>query len=335
VSSPAAWDPAGVLQRHADNPSAFLALNSDTRHFRVPGVDGLIAYRPAGGRFLVQVGGVAADPVDADRLLDAFLATARQGGRRIVAVQLMRGDTDAYRLRGFRVNQFGSSYALRLADHTLAGKPFMKLRNKISRARRAGVEVAEVGVDVPRSPLLDARLAGVDQEWLRGKGAHTKELGFMVGERGGLGDGLRRLFVARRDDAILGYVSFSPVYGRTPGWLHDLSRRKPVAPPGTGELVTVTAIERFRAQGAAWLHFGLTPFAGLADDHELPGAASAIAAWAVRTLAERGDRLYPAADQLAYKLKWAPGLVQPEYIAFQRRVSPRAVWALARLTGAA
>jgi hypothetical protein len=45
--------------------------------------------------------------------------------------------------------------------------------------------------------------------------------------------------------------------------------------------------------------------------------------------------VYPAADQLAYKMKWCPDVVLPEYIAFSGRVSIRAIWSLLRLTNAA
>ena len=41
---------------HADNPSAFLAVNDGNSYFRVPGLSGLVVYRPA-GRYLVQFGG--------------------------------------------------------------------------------------------------------------------------------------------------------------------------------------------------------------------------------------------------------------------------------------
>ena len=323
-----------VLTRHAENPSAFLALNTDTRHFTMPGVDGLIAYRPAGRRFVVQLGGVFAGPEDTGRLLDAFLASARREGRRAVAVQLLAADLRVYAERGFRATQLGSSYVVALDDFSLAGKHFMKLRNKLSRARRAGVVVSEVGVDVPASPALDARLRDLDEQWLRDKGRHAKELAFMVGERGGPAQPLRRLFIAHEDERMVGYLSLSPVYGRRAGWLHDLSRRSPVAPPGTAELLTVTAIERFRAEKVSWLHFGFTPFTGLADEHELVGADSPFARRVVRLIAEHGRRLYPAADQEAYKRKWAPSLVQPEYVAVHGRLTPGAVWALLRLTRA-
>lgn len=327
-------DGLGVLQRHSSHPSAFLSLNRDTRRFSLPGVDGFIAYRPAGRRCLVQLGGVFADPADHDRILDGFMGLATKERRRVVAVQLLRTDAERYASRGFAVNQFGANYARSLDGCNLKGSAHMQLRNKISRARRAGVVVSEVGVDRPPAATLDAQLDLIDGEWLRAKGRHVKELAFMVGERKGPAASLRRLFVASGADGdLLGYITFSPVYGDHPGWLHDLSRRRPQATPGTMELVIVTAVERFREEGAGYLHLGLTPFTGLSRDHEL-GGSSRVAAALVRLLADHGRHIYPAADQVAYKQKWAPDLVQAEYIAFAGGVSLRTVWALLRLTRA-
>ncbi len=326
---------AAVLSRHAQNPSAFLALNRDTQHFRVPGFDGLIAFRPAGRRALVQLGGVFAAPCDQDTLLAAFLRSAAKQRRRVVTVQLTEQDTALYARHGFTVNQLGANYARTLSGFSLSGKKHMQLRNKVSRARRAGVQVAEVGVDLPGSPALEDQLDALDAVWLRSKGRHVKELSFLVGERGGPAASLRRLFVARSaEGSVLAYVSFSPAYGRQAGWLHDLSRRDPAAPPGALEVVVVSAVERFRAEGAGYLHFGFTPFTGLAAEHDVPGG-SRLAARIVRLLADHGSAVYPAADQLAYKHKWGPDVIQPEYIAFAGGVRPGAVWSLLRLTNAA
>ena len=247
----------------------------------------------------------------------------------MLAVQLLPDDVGPYVERGFVVNQLGADYARSLDGFALSGRKHVPLRNKLSRARRAGVVVEEVP-----ATGTDAGLDALDARWLRSKGRLAKPLAFLVGERGGPAGALRRLFVARSADGeVLGYVSFAPAYGRHPGWLHDLSRRSPDAPPGVLELVVVTAVERFRAEGAAYLHFGFTPFTGLDPAHAVPGA-SPLADRAVRLLAERGSAVYPAADQLAYKLKWAPDLVQPEYVAFPGRVRPSDVWALLRCTGA-
>jgi lysylphosphatidylglycerol synthetase-like protein (DUF2156 family) len=261
-------------------------------------------------------------------LLDAFVAQARP--RRVVAVQLQRPDAELYAAHGFTVNQLGASYAVELAGFTLRGSRFVRLRNKISRARRAGLEVVETG---PVDRATEVELDLIDRDWLRGKGRRTKELRFLVGERVGAAQRYRRLFVGRIGGAAVGYISYSPVFGSRPGWLHDLSRRSPDAPPGVMEALNATAMERMSADGEGWLHFGFTPFTGLSDEHELPSASRTFAR-CVRLLAEHGERIYPAAAQLEYKQKWAPHAVLPEYIAFQGRPGPNAVWQLLRATRA-
>ena len=323
---------AGILARRAENPSAFLALNDETCHFTVADVDGVIAYQLAGRRTIVQLGGVFADPdpsTDQALLLAAFLDFAHVQRRTVVAVQLMRQDAELYATYGFTVNQFGADYARELSGFSLRGKKHMQLRNKVSRARRAGVSVVEADID-----QLGPQLDEIDRLWLRSKGRHVKELKLMVGQRGGPAQPSRRLFAAL-DEAgtVLAYVSFSPVYGTQSGWLHDLSRRRPDAPPGVLELIVVTAIETFQAEQASHLHFGFTPFTNLSPEHEVEGA-SWVTARILQFLAKRGSAIYPAANQLAYKEKWGLDLVQPEYIAFQGGISLRRVWSLLRATNA-
>jgi lysylphosphatidylglycerol synthetase-like protein (DUF2156 family) len=325
----------GVLARHADNPSAFLAVNDGTRHFRVPEIDGVIAYRPAGRRTLVQFGGVFADGTHRAALLAAFLAFAARQRRRVVAVQLMAEDATLYSASGFTVNQLGADYARELAGFTLAGKKHMQLRNKISRARRAGLRVVELTAEQADEPAMADQLRALDRSWLRSKGRHVKELEFMVGQRGGPAQPARRLFVAVEGaGSVQAYVSFSPVFGPRSGWLHDLSRRRPDAAPGALELIVSTVIDQLRAEGSGYLHFGFTPFTGLSAGRELPGA-SPVAARLIRLLAERGAVVYPAADQLAYKQKWGLDVIEPEYVAFHGGISLRSIWGLLRLTNAA
>jgi lysylphosphatidylglycerol synthetase-like protein (DUF2156 family) len=313
-----------TLTAHSDNPSSFLALNSGNEYFHDDGFDGTCAYRRS-GRYLLQFGGPFTAPEHRAPLLDSFVAHA---GRRLVAVQLQRADAELYAQHGFTVNQMGASYAVDLSRFTLRGSRFVRLRNKISRARRAGLEVTEIQ---PGDDCAD--LDRVDQHWLRDKGRHAKELRFLVGQRAGPLQEHRRLFVGRIDGEAAGYINYSPVFGSRPGWLHDLSRRRPDAPPGVMEALNATVMEQLVADGADWLHFGFTPFTGLADEHELPGASRLFTRFA-RLLAEHGTAIYPAASQLEYKEKWAPHAVLPEYIAFLGRPRIGAVWQLLRATNA-
>jgi lysylphosphatidylglycerol synthetase-like protein (DUF2156 family) len=323
-----------LLRRHGEHSSCFLAMNGQTRHYTAPELDGFIAYRPAGHRHLVQLCGPFAAADDRERLLGSFLRWARSRRRRVVAVQLTRAEAGVYARSGFVVNQLGCSYSIDLSRFTLRGTRFFKLRNKVSRARRLGVTVEELSPGDCSSARVRAELDAIDASWIRAKGRHVKELTFMIGERDGRGAALRRLFVARRRGAAIGYVTYSPCFGARPGWLYDLTRRSGDAPPGTIETIFSTAVERLCEEECRWLHLGLTPLVGLADEHELPGASSAVIRWTARLLAEHGSAIYPARSQLAFKLKWAPHVVEPEYIGFQGGASIAAIWPLMRVTRA-
>lgn len=325
-------DAVDALRTYSDHPSGYLALNQATSRYMCPRVPGLIAHRP-GRHQVVQFAGPFAAPDSRGRLLDEFLFQLHAGRFHkplLTAVQLHRGDIPLYEERGFAVNQVGSTYGIDLGRFSLRGKPLAKVRQNVNRARRDGVTVVETD---PDDPAGQGELDAIDTEWLRAKGRHVKELSFLIGERGGPGASLRRTFLARHQGRTVGYITYSPAWGSRPGWLYDLTRRSPRAPVGTVELINLTALTRFQEEGAGWLHLGLTPCAGLEDRHE-PASASRGLARALRLMAEHGRLVYPARTQEAFKLKWAPHTIEPEYIAFQNGVRLPAVWRLLRTTGA-
>jgi lysylphosphatidylglycerol synthetase-like protein (DUF2156 family) len=304
-----------AIQRYpdADNPSSFLAVNEGNSYLRLPDTPGVIVYRPT-GRYLVQFGGPFAPKEARPRLLRAFLDLAAEQDREIVAIQLQGADAAEYLDEGFTVNQIGASYALRLDTFSLRGTAFMQLRNKIARALRSGLTVSEVPLDAWHPAIQE-----LDAAWLGTKGG-AKPLEFLVGQYGGRYQHLRRLFVGVHGDRLIGYISYTPVYGSRPGWMHDLSRRQPDSPPGVMEAINKAAIETFQAEGVPWLHFGYTPFSGLTTAAELPGHSHAFQ-WFMRELWTNGGHIYPAQTQFAYKEKWKQDITLPEYIAFQHAAS--------------
>jgi lysylphosphatidylglycerol synthetase-like protein (DUF2156 family) len=316
---------ASALQDYADNPSAFLALNKDNAHFCVPELCGVVAYREA-GRYWIQFGGPFAAQENREALLDAFLHSAARHRRKVIAVALQHDDALLYARSGFVVNQFGSSYAVDLTQFSLRGKRFVRLRNKISRATRADLQIAEVDADD-----WSANIDTIDRAWLRAKGRHIKPMQFLVGEIGGEAQRLRRMFAGTIAGEPVAYISYSPVFGSRQGWLHDLSRRKPDGPPGVMEAINIHAITTFQKEGAAWLHFGFTPFVGLSPEWEVFSASGTVS-WIAQLLAKHGSAVYPAQSQVDYKSKWCPDMVTPEYIGFQNAVSASAIWKLLRIT---
>jgi lysylphosphatidylglycerol synthetase-like protein (DUF2156 family) len=305
---------------YIDHPSGFLALSPRNQRFSVEGLPGFIAYRHQ-ARHRIIVAGVHAAAFCREGLLDAFLRESARAGDRVVALQVRLDQAAMFRRRGFRVDAFGSSFALDLRAFSFAGTRRMKLRNRIKRARDAGLEVRELGRDRPCTPALWQQLVATSQSWLATKGGI--ELDVLVGELGQPDDPQRRIFVAFEGDAPVAFITYVPAWGSRPGYLHDLTRRAPEAPAGAMELINAVALERFRDEGAFFLHFGLTPFVGGDEqrrDHWLvPRLVRAIGRW--------GSAIYPARAQLQYKQKWAPDLVETELVAFQK-VSFGALWAL-------
>jgi lysylphosphatidylglycerol synthetase-like protein (DUF2156 family) len=310
---------------YLDHPSGFLALSARNQRFAVAGLPGFIAYRRE-GRHRIVVGGVHGSGFCRAGLLDAFLRESARAHESVVAVQVRADQVALFRAHGFRVDGFGSTFALDLRRFTFAGTKRMKLRNRIKRAREAGLEVIELGRDRPWCARLWGKLEDTSRAWLAKKGG--VELDLLVGELGQPRDPQRRVFVAL-DSAgePQAFITYVPAWGARRGYLHDLTRRAPGAPAGTMELINAVAIARFQAESVPFLHFGLTPFvveAGLRADHWLvPRLVRLIGRW--------GSAVYPARTQVQYKQKWAPDVVEPEFIAFER-VSFGALWALLLVT---
>jgi len=291
------------------HPSGFLALSPRNQRFAVEGVDGFVAYRDH-GRHRFAFGGVASR--EPDVLLRHFVAASEAARRRVVAVQVRAEQVGLFRSAGFCVNQLGSSFSLSLERFSLAGGARMKLRQKVKRARSLGLRVREWHGDL-------GELESISVAWLQEKGG--RQLDFLVGELRPEG---RRIFVAEAERPIA-FITYVPA---PDGWLHDLTRRVPEAPPGAMELCNFMAIERFREEGARWLHFGFTPF--VVDERE-PQGGSRILGWLIRALHRWGAALYPAQSQTAYKLKWAPEVIEREWVA-ARPLSARAVFDFLRIT---
>jgi len=309
-----------------DHPSGFLTLSSSNQHFTVPGISGFISFREQ-GRHLIALGGVQALESQQGVLLDHLLEFASSRRRHVLVVQLRAEQVPLFRDRGFSINQLGTSFGLSLANFTLRGTRKMQLRNKISHARTSGLKVVEFGVDWPRNPASYAELHAVSGAWLRAK--RKKELDFMIGEIGQPEDRRRRIFAAvDPSERCVAFITYVPSWGRTPGYLHDLSRRLPSATPGALELCNARAIEVMIGERVPYLHFGFTPF--VVGGPEFPGA-NRLAAWAMPLMYRYGSAIYPAASQAHYKLKWTPDIIEREYLAASP-LSVRAVFDLLLLT---
>lgn len=300
-----------------NHTSGYLALTPRKDRFRITGLPGFISYKEQ-RKHLILFGGVHAPRNTRADLLDRFLKVAGKQNRQVIALQLHEEQIPLFNSRGFITNQMGASCGLCLSDFSYAGTARMKLRHKIKRAREIGLSVREVGREIPDDERTYSRILKVSEAWVQEKGG--KELDFLIGEIGQPGQEDRRIFVVvSKTDQIIGFITYVPVWGSYPGYLHDLTRRSNDAPVGAMELCNAFALERFKEERIEHLHFGFTPF--ILDGTRNAGESNLLAVL-FRAVYKYGARFYPAQSQWTYKLKWNPDIIEREYIAFRKLSLP-------------
>lgn len=330
--APAHNSKLSLLEPYGEHPCAYLALNRETALFTSSNARGFIAYRDRKGcRF--GVAGINSPNQDKAKLFSAFLTEARQQKKHVIMVQCLSEDVKHLQRHGFVINQLGSSYAIELKDYSIKGTRFIKLRNKISKAKRASVKVLEIGRDVAISGEIISGIQEIDRLWLVGKKA--EEIAFLIGEIGDLRHGLpqhKRLFVALNNNSLEAYILYSRTFGSYSGWMHDLTRRKPNCITGVMEYINKTALDKFKQEGEHYLNLGFTPLAELNAANEISTNRSRGFGNIARWLAEHGSFIYPMKTQLQYKKKWYPQHCLPEYIGFEGKFKIGGLWQFLKIT---
>ena len=196
------------------------------------------------------------------------------------------------------------------------------LRAQLNRARNKGVSVAEWA---PARATADARLHAVLHEWLASRG--LPPLHFLVEPETLTMLDDRRIFVAERNGAPVGFVVASPV-PRRDGWLIEQFVRGRGAANGTTELMIDAAVRALAESGARYVTLGLSPLSTRADIRHPPGAL-----WlrlGMRWVRAHGRRFYNFDGLDAFKTKFGPERWEPVYaIVNERRFSPRTLYATA------
>jgi phosphatidylglycerol lysyltransferase len=196
------------------------------------------------------------------------------------------------------------------------------LRAQFNRARNKGVVVTEW---LSERAENDGSLRQCLSEWLTAR--HLPPLHFMVEPEtlSQLHD--RRVFVAEKHDAVVGFTVLSPVPGRN-GWLVEQIVRGSNAPNGTAELLVDAAMRAVAESGATYATLGLSPLS-----QRGPIAQPPQPVWLrflLRWVRLHGARFYNFIGLDAFKAKFNPESWEPIYgIAEGPRFPPRALYAIA------
>lgn len=310
------------MLRYGWNATAYQLLNPGFDLWFSRGGDALVGYVT-----YHRVNVVAGAPVCADERLgpvhDEFEAATAAAGRRVCYFgaghrleRTLRGDPDrSLVLLGAQPVWDPAHFGPTVRSHA-------SLRAQLNRARNKGVRVEEWPVDRAHS---DPGLALVLHQWLGTRG--LPPLRFLVepATLGRLFD--RRVFVALRRDAAVGFLVASPIPLRN-GWLVEQIVRGNAAPNGTSELLVASAMAALAEGGASYATLGLAPLSRRAGFE--PPPTPAWLTLLLRLVRAHGRRFYNFDGLDAFKAKLLPERWEPIYaISQERRFSPTTLYAIA------
>jgi phosphatidylglycerol lysyltransferase len=311
-----------LIMAYGWNTTAYQLLNPGISLWFDPAGDAVVGYVMAQGYRMVAGAPVCA-PQRLAAVSAAFEAETRRAGQRVcyfAAQDRMVMALDAR--RPLAALLLGAQPAWRPAHWAARISRKASLRAQLARARNKQVSVAwwppEQATDHPA-------LLRCLNEWLRNRRLPPLHFLTEADTLGVLDD--RQVWVARRNDQVIGFLVASPI-PRREGWLIEQIIRGAGAPNGTTDLLLDTAMRDLAAAGASYATLGLAPLsqrAGeLQSDHPL---------WlwlALAWLRAHGQRFYNFAGLDAFKAKFLPEWWEPVYaISREPQVSFRTLYAIA------
>jgi len=299
---------ARAVVRHQGRDSlAYFALRRDKRFLFSPSRRTFLAYRVVNGSALVS-GDPIGEPEEIEDLLREFRRIARAAGWRVAALGASEKLVPLYRRLGFHAVYLGDEAVVRPAEFSLDGRPIRKVRQSVTRLRKAGYTVRALPVDEVDADLR-REIASVSAEW-RGR---WPERGFTMA--------MDALWAY--PDSVL--VIAEDVGGRIGGFLHLVPspacdgwslatmRRRRDTPNGLMEFLIVEAIAWARAHDVTELSLNFAVFAkALRATHDSP-----LGLRALRTVLLRFDRFFQLERLHSFNRKFFP-VWRPRFVCFER-----------------
>jgi lysyl-tRNA synthetase class 2 len=302
-------DARRLVERHGRDSLAYFALRRDKSYFFNEERTAFLAYRAVGGVALVS-GDPVGDAAAAPALLADFARHCHAHAWRVAALGVARSQLADWHAIGLRTIYVGDEAVVHPARFSLDGRPIRKVRQSVTRLRKAGhtarvVRARELSLEQRRE------IERVSRTWLRGQ----PERGFsMALDDMHAPDHGDAVFALGYDEArrLVGFVHFVPAPASG-----DLSlsamRRLHHTPNGLMEFLLCETFAWAGARGIERISLNFNAFGDLLrSDAKLP-------AWerGLRFLLARADRFFQVERLLAFNRKFFPEW-EPRYAAFER-----------------
>ena len=235
-----------LVEAYGRDSLSFFALRRDKSYLFSPSRRAFLAYRVVAGTALVS-----GDPVGEDAEIDELLAElqriVRARGWRLAVVGASGEQLGRYRALGLKPVPIGEEAVLRPQEFSLEGRAIRKVRQSVSRVRKAGYSFRIAAADEV-GPALEAELEDVSTAWLRGE----RERGFSMSIDDLHVPGTMLALAEDADGRVGGFLHLAPSPAGG-GWSLSTMRRRPDAPNGVTEFLVVEALAWARGMGASEL----------------------------------------------------------------------------------
>jgi lysyl-tRNA synthetase class 2 len=325
LPGPAARRAAAALVRaHGSDTLSFFKLRSDKQYFFSADRSAFVGYRVENGVLLLS--GDPVGPAAALRPLLADLkAFAHTRGLKLAAVGASGRLLPLWEELGLRTMYLGDEAIIELGVFSLEGRAIRKVRQSVSRLRKAGY-----AAELCRVSELEPGVAAEVEEVLEHGREGAPERGFSMAM-----DSLRgeyeadTLVVIARDESepdrpVRGVLHFVPCYGRSAMSL-SFMRRDPRTPNGLTEFLVVSAVELLRERGVDEMSLNFAAFARWIHSPERPAEK------ALGRLIALGNRFFQIESLYRFNAKFFPRW-DPRYLVYEGpfglpRASLAAMWA--------
>jgi lysyl-tRNA synthetase class 2 len=315
---------AELVRAHGSDTLSFFKLRADKHYFFSDDRSAFVGYQVQNGVLLLS-----GDPVGPDEALAGLLADlkafAQARGLKLAAVGASDRLVPLWERLGLRTMYLGDEAIIEVGEFSLEGRPIRKVRQSVSRLRKAGY-VAELH---RVSELAPAVAAEVEEVLERGREG-APERGFSMAMDSLRGDhGEDTLVVLARDASdparpVRGVLHFVPCFGRSAMSL-SFMRRDPRTPNGLTEFLVVSAVELLRERGIDEMSLNFAAFARWIHS---PQRRTERALGRLITL---GNRFFQIESLYRFNAKFFPRW-QARYLVFEGafglpRASLAAMWA--------
>jgi lysyl-tRNA synthetase class 2 len=243
---------------------------------------------------------VSGDPVGDEAEIDELLAElrhlARANGWRLAVVGASGEQLDRYRALGLKPIPIGEEAVLRPQEFSLEGRAIRKVRQSVSRVRKAGYSFRVVAADEV-GPELAGELEDLSTSWLGGE----QERGFSMAIDDLHVPGTVLALAENPEGRIGGFLHLAPSPARG-GWSLSAMRRRPDTPNGLTEFLVVETLAWARETGASELSLN---FCALTD-FIAPERAKTPLRWLLRKGLLLADNLFQLERLYSFNRKFFP-----------------------------